>query len=354
MAVLEIKPTSGMKLRVAAVMLAATVTLGVLVWLLSGGGAAVFARKASLKTYLPDATGLSDGAAVRIDGIQVGTIRRISISGYLDLQRSVRVDMRVDAAYLPKIPADSLTSITSNTMIGDKFLDIAPGKNPLTVADGGELPSEPEETAADKAHLIQGLQNSLHKVDSMVTELASPDTPIGHYIVGEAEYDQMIHSVEVFEHDMHVMVASRNPAEDVVFTTTLYAKIQKPVRDIDDALQAIQRGEGVAGHLYTSDDQYNQILASMKDLRKSIADMRATMEKSGESLRDEETYRKVRRMLASTDATLAALNRGEGGTGELLNSPRFYESLVGSLKSIQDMLRDFDANPKKYTRVKLF
>lgn len=343
-----------MILSVAAVILFSFAMVGVIVWLLTGGGAGLLARKVNIKTYMPDATGLSLDAPVRISGIQVGVVKNIAVSRYLDAQRAVRVELRVESKYLAKIPVDSLTSIGSDTLIGDKFVDIAAGRSGKTATDGSELPSEPEESAADKADLIFALQDSMRKVDTMLQQVASPDTPIGHYIVGEKEYGQMIRSVDVFEKEMRALVARGNPAVDVVFSTTLYSKWDASIRQIDDTMQSIQKGEGAAGRLYASDEQYNSILSHVRDLRKSIADMRANIRKAGPGLRDEETYLKITRMLASTDNMLAALNRGEGTAGELLTSPQLYESLAGSLKNLEDLLRDFNGNPRKYLRVKVF
>lgn len=343
-----------MKQRVFGVIVSACVVVAVIVWLLTGGGVGLFARKVNLKTYMPDATGLEISSPVRINGIQVGAVRRIAVSGYLDKQRAVRVDLRVDRVYLRSIPSDSVTSIGADTLIGNKFIDIDPGKNKLTVADGGELPSEPADSAADKADLIFGLQDSLRKVDSMVAQIASPDSPIGHYIVGGKEYDQMLSGVAGIESDMRSLAERGNKTGKAVFSTSLYTTWDTSLRQIDDAMRAMQRGEGVAGRIYASDEQYNAMLGQVRGLRESIGRIRADMEKAGPGLRDEESYRKIRRMLASTDAMLAALNRGEGQAGELLASPQLYESLIGSLKSLDDLLRDFDGNPRKYLRTKLF
>lgn len=354
MAELEIKPTSAMILRVAGLILSSAMMVGVLVWLLTGGGVGLLARKVDMKTYMPDATGLELGAPVRLDGIQVGAVKNIAVSGYLDTQRAVRVILRVEASYLAKIPSDSLTSIGSDTLVGDKFVDIAAGKSTQKVSEGSELPSEPAESAADKADLIYGLQDSLRKVDSMVADIASPDTPVGHYVVGEQEYTQMLRTVGAFEKDMRDLVARGTPASEAVFTTNMYTDWDNSIRKIDNTLQSIQKGEGAAGHFYASDEQYNTILTQLRDLRKSIAQLRADMQNAAPGLRDEETYLKITRMLASTDAMLSALNRGEGSAGELLTSPQLYESLVGSMKSLEDLVRDFRTNPKKYLRTKLF
>src|SRR4051812_49313955 len=132
---LEIKPTPSMRLKVAGVITSAGTIVFVLVWLLTGGGVGLFARKVDVKTYIPDATGLAVGAPVRLNGIQVGAVRNIAISGYLDTQRAVRVGLRLETIYLESIPSDSLTSIGSDTLIGEKFLDIAAGKNAATIVD---------------------------------------------------------------------------------------------------------------------------------------------------------------------------------------------------------------------------
>ena len=354
MAELEIKPTSAMILRVLSVLASATAIVAVLVWLLTGGGAGLFARKVNMKTYMPDATGLSVRAPVRLDGIKVGEVKNIAISGYLDMQRAVRVDLRVDEAYLPKLPSDSQTSIGSDTLIGDKFVGIAAGKSKTTAGEGSELPSEPEASAEDKADLIFALQDSMKKVDSMLQDIGNPETPIGHYVVGDKEYGQMLRSIDSAERSMRALVARGNPTGDMVFTTSLYANWDKSLKQIDDSMQAIQRGEGAAGHLFVSDELYNKLLSQIRDLRNSLVQFHANMEKAGPGLRDEETYRRIVAMLISTDKTISSLNRGEGQAGELLNNPELYESLVGSLKSLNDLLRDFGANPKKYLRAKVF
>lgn len=354
MAELEIKPSPRMLLRIGAVVGSAGVLVFVLIWLLTGGGVGLFARRVEMKTYMPDATGLGVGAPVRLNGIQVGAVKSIAISGYLDMQRSVRVGMKIDANFLSRIPVDSQTSIGSDTLIGDKFVDIAEGKESRIAGDGSELRSEPADTAADKADLIYSIQNSLRKVDDILIAVASPDTPVGHYVMEDKEYNSMIHSVEAFEQSMRGLVASGQPAADAVFTTALYSKWEKAILNVDETLAAIQRGEGATGRFYASDEQYNQILAQVRDLRKSIADFHEGLKKTGTSLQDEETYRKLTRILASMDASISALNRGEGKAGDLLTNPQAYESLSESLKNLAAVLKDFRGNPKKYLRAKVF
>ncbi len=160
----------------------------------------------------------------------------------------------------------------------------------------------------------------------------------------------MLHSVDVFEKGMRSLAAKTSGTGQAVFTTTLYATWDKSLKQIDDTMQAMQRGEGATGHLFASDEQYNTILGQVRDLRKSIGEFRADMAKAGPGLRDEETYNKITRMLAATDAMISALNRGEGSMGELLTNPQLYESLQGSIRNLGEVLKDFNSNPQKYLR----
>jgi phospholipid/cholesterol/gamma-HCH transport system substrate-binding protein len=351
---LEIKPTAAAKTRVAVVILSALAIGGTLVFLLTGGGRVLFASHTTIYTYVPDAAGLLQPAEVRLDGIPVGTVKTIQLSGLLDPQRVVRVEMSVDTAYLRNIPSDSTTSITEDNPVGWEFVGIDGGKSPIPVHADGTLPSAPLKQAADRADLVKSLQDELHTVDELVTEMSSPNTQIGRFITGEQEYDELIARVATFDKSLHAFEGPDSSVGQMLFSDALYNRIQGYIRRVDDTLASIQRGEGAAGRLFASDEQYNEFLRDLRDLHNSLEDANAGKGKLGPLLRDDADYRKIRRLLAQTDAMIASLNAGEGGMGELLKNPRLYESLTGSLKNVQELLRDLREHPQKYLRYKLF
>ncbi len=172
--------------------------------------------------------------------------------------------------------------------------------------------------------------------------------------MGEKEYNQALKYVESFDKQMQTVLSTDNAVGQSFFTMDVYNKVEKVILQADDTLQSIQKGQGMAGRLYASDELYNTALSKVSDVRKSIADARAQITKMAPELRDDERYVKLQHTLATMDETLAALNRGEGRGGELLTSPQLYESLTGSLKNLQALLKDFRENPRKYLRLKVF
>jgi phospholipid/cholesterol/gamma-HCH transport system substrate-binding protein len=129
----------------------------------------------------------------------------------------------------------------------------------------------------------------------------------------------------------------------------MYNQIHNSVLSVDKTLTSIQNGEGTAGRLFVSDDQYNQFVRQLTDLRASLA-----AANSSPLLQDDASYVRITRLLAATDAMIASLNAGEGRAGRLLTNQQLYESLNGSLKSMETLLRDFREDPRKYLRIKAF
>src|ERR1700686_3577414 len=99
MAELEIIPTPKMRLRVAALVCVSIGLSCTEMYLLAGGGADFFARRTTLTTYMADAAGVSTESEVRLSGLTIGKITSVELSGSLDPQRIVRIQMRVLTRY---------------------------------------------------------------------------------------------------------------------------------------------------------------------------------------------------------------------------------------------------------------
>jgi phospholipid/cholesterol/gamma-HCH transport system substrate-binding protein len=346
---LEIKPTAAMKARVLAIMLIAAFLGIFLSYLMFGGGGDFFAQKTTLTTYMPDATGLATASEVRLSGIRIGKVDSVEFSGLLDPQRAIRVQASILKRYLKSIPIDSQTDIGSDTLVGYAFVDINEGKSATPLGEGGILQSEPLKQAVDRADMVKVLQNNLDRVDQILIDVSSGQTKLGQFVRGDAEYNQLLSGIGNFDNAMHAFITPRSQVGQAFFSLQMYNQIRDSVLRADNTLLAIQRGEGAAGKLFASDAQYDDLVRQLTGLRASLADLNASP-----MMQNDQSYRSLQKMLAATDSLLNSLNAGEGRTGQLLASPQLYESLNGSLRAMQEMLRDLQSNPRKYLRFNVF
>lgn len=342
MAELEIKPTSGMRLRVLGIIVAGIAISLTLVYLLLGGD--FFAQRTTITTYMPDATGLDTTSEVRLSGIRIGSVEKVTLSNSLDRQRAVEVRLRVLTRYLKGIPSDSRTDISADTLVGSQFVDIAEGKSPIPISENGVLSSEPVKEAEDRADLIKSVQDRLKQVDAILVDMSSNQGGLGRFFLGQGEYDQLLAVVSNFDNAIHTFLNPKSDLGKTFYSLELYDRIRTPLLNLDQTLMSLQNGQ-----LFASDQQYDDALAQIRDVRASLARLN-----SANILQDDEAYRRIARLLADTDQTIASLNAGEGRAGQLLASPQLYESLNGSVGGMETFLRDLRENPHKYLRYKIF
>src|ERR1039458_6891594 len=125
------------KFRVLTVCVAALVILSTLAYLLTGGS--LFTERATMYLYIPDATGLGPGAPVRVDGIGVGKVRSVALSGSSDPGRVVKVTIKAERDRLAQIPVDSFAQLSADTLVGDMFVDVTSGRSASHIQPNDEI-----------------------------------------------------------------------------------------------------------------------------------------------------------------------------------------------------------------------
>jgi phospholipid/cholesterol/gamma-HCH transport system substrate-binding protein len=349
---LEIKSTTGQRVRSLIVIAVAAGLAATLSLLLIGGGGDLLARRTTITTYMPDGTDLAGYSVVRVGGIPIGKVSSVALSGLLDPQRAVRVELRVVTKFLKNIPIDSQTNIGKDTLVGYPFIGIDPGKSRVSLPENGVLQSEPLQAAGIRADQIRAMEDTFQQIGDLLGGISSPDSSIGQIIYGTAQYDDLIRQVANADRLLQAFITPKSTIGQAFYSLEAYDLIRAKVLAADQAMVDIQSGGGVAGRLFVSDDQYAAAVRTMTDLRQTLADLNAGKGATGKLLTDDETYEKITKMLVSTDATLASLNAGEGKVGDLLLSPQLYESLNGQLRSLQALMKDLRGNPTKYLRYK--
>ena len=110
------------QLRVGLTLVFASITLAILIFLMSGTGG-WFTKKIVLKSYFDNAGGLRNGAAVRLDGVDIGNVVAIRLVPDKPLT-PVEVIMKVVTKYHRNLHKDSYTSLSTAGVLGETYIDI--------------------------------------------------------------------------------------------------------------------------------------------------------------------------------------------------------------------------------------
>ena len=329
------------KVRASAVILAGLVILGTVVYLLTGG--TFLEPRTQIYLYLPDATGVAPGSPVRVDGIGVGKVILVELSGSNEPNRVVKVTMSIERDRLTSITDDSTAQTTSDTIIGDKFVDVTSGTGPKHLMPRGEIQFKGSGDVMQRLDLAQ-FQQRLHLMEVLLDEIEQGKSPLGELIMGETIYNGLRDKVADLQRGIHVAADTTTAVGQALYTDALYRKITEPVRQLDESLARLQSGQGVGGTLLRNPLQYEQALTQVAALRRSIDGLHGA-----EMITGERSYNDWTRQVAAIIRQVDQFN-----AGPLLTTSAVYDNLQGMAKELQTTTKEFRENPRKFLRIKLF
>jgi phospholipid/cholesterol/gamma-HCH transport system substrate-binding protein len=150
------------EVKVGLIVAAGFVALLFVYWFLRG----MQVRSATYTMYgvFPNALRLDRGSIVRMAGVQIGNVSRTSLQGI-----RARVDMRIDKEIV--IPRDSVARITTGGLVGENYVEIAPGRSGSRLRDGARIntavavqPEQLMEQASDILNQLSAATRSINEV----------------------------------------------------------------------------------------------------------------------------------------------------------------------------------------------
>jgi phospholipid/cholesterol/gamma-HCH transport system substrate-binding protein len=134
---LMVKQTPGRGRMAAMIVFALSCVLILLfLWVSFGGSVPLSAKSYRVKVAFPEAQLLVTEADVRISGINVGKVKKLTVQK--SPPRTVAT-LEIDHQYGP-IPKDTKATLRQKTLLGETYVELAPGnKSSGNVADGGRL-----------------------------------------------------------------------------------------------------------------------------------------------------------------------------------------------------------------------
>jgi phospholipid/cholesterol/gamma-HCH transport system substrate-binding protein len=344
------------KLRVGITALVALAIVGTLIFLLTTSGN-VFKRKIYLRMYMDDASGTSESAPVRLNGIPVGNVKKIELSGSKDPNRAVEFILEVKGEYQNDIPEDSVAMISASNLLGDKFINITRGRSPTAVKNGAEIKSaqvqDIPELMAESANMLGTFQNILKRVDSLVGGIESGQGNVGKLIKDEELYNRLNGIAAEGQQLLGDIRHGKGTLSRFIYDDALYEEIRSPLRRIDDLLGGLQKGEGTAGKLMKDPLLWDDVHKTIGEIHTLINTVNSGKGTVGKLLNDDQLSNQLNSLVAKLNSTVDRINSGQGSLGQFVVNPQLYDTLNGATREMQSLVKDMRANPKKFLTIQL-
>ncbi len=276
-------------------------------------GIDIFGNTANYYVAYDEITGINSASPILIQGVKVGKVTEI----ILEPEKSDKVTVKLSIKKRYKIPADSYAKIFSPGLMSSMAIGLELGSSSNHLQNGDTISSKVElgimDLAADKLVEVTDM------VSVLGAELTVAMNSINELISGnKGNIDTTLSSLSKISSDMASLLDSQssNIEQTVEGFTKLSTSLGENSQDIDDII--------------------NNLSALSSEL--SQADLATSLSTTLEEL----------------NSTLSKINSAEGSVGKLINDEELYTNLAAVGGSLNELLIDMQANPKRYVHFSLF
>ena len=346
------------QLRVGLTVIFASATLAILLFLMSGT-TGLFNRRITLISFFDNASGLRVGAPVRLSGVDIGNVVAIRVVPDKDKQVTpVEVIMKVGTKYGFDLRRDSMTSLETAGVLGETYLDIDSSQAIGPTAQNGDtLPTHvhPDfnEVVRSSQSTLQNMDALLKRADRILAFAESGKGSLGKLIYDPTLYDRFSQTVVEFKQVVDEIAKGQGSLGQLINSNDAYTKFVATLDKINAVADDMQAGKGTAGKFLKDPSLYDNANDTIANFRKVSEDINAGKGTLGKLTKDEELAQKIDTTMSKLAALTTALEEGKGTAGRFLKDETLYNNLNQATVSLQDFMKAFRENPKKYLSIKL-
>jgi phospholipid/cholesterol/gamma-HCH transport system substrate-binding protein len=344
------------QLKVGVVVIVASITLATLIVLMSGGG--LFTSKIILKSYFPDASGLAEGAPVRLSGVDIGNVKRVMVAKDHPPDRPVLVTMKVNTKYHFFLRKDSVTLLSTAGVLGATYINIDSSHATKAEAEDGDVLESKEVKGYDDVvraanSSLENMDVLLKRLDRIVSYVESGQGSVGKLIYDPSLYNRVNTTVAEFQKVVSQISEGQGSLGKLITDDDLYNKANASIDKINQLIDEVNAGNGTIGKFLKDPSLYdnaNKTVANVKQLTDDINAGKGTL---GKLARDQEFANKLQTTMDRLSEMVNRLNAGEGSAGKFLRDPAMYDNTNKLLTDTQDLIKAIRQNPKKYLTIHL-
>ena len=341
----EPKSRTGLRIAIGAVVaLIALAIVGII-------GRLTFLRNEfDLTTLIDDSAGIAPSSPVLLNGIDVGHVVRVTLSGSPDPNKTVRVLMRFPRRIMREIPEDSTASITAANLLGDKYLNISRGTHSKHIEPGADMPSTPTEDIGivlSRANVpLNQLNDLLAKIDRIYSGVTKEQGTLGKLLNGNSALQQHVTSATGTGNQL-VQNVQRGQGALNRFTE-LQQEVQKPLARLTAIEADLSGAKGSLGRFLN--DPYTPTLTA--EANQTMAEAKGLIDGFNAGNRTTEVMNRIQQVSNKLEDTVARLESGQGTAGQIMINSQLLDSLRKANRELNSLTADIEKHPTHFAAIR--
>ncbi|MER3446027.1 MAG: hypothetical protein C4291_03965 [Candidatus Dadabacteria bacterium] len=265
-----------------------------------GSESSLFKKTYTVQTSFTNVAGLSEGASVRLSGLRIGSVKQIKFPENPN-NNFIIVTMEINQEGIRRIGSDSVATIRTEGLLGDKYIEILKGTTPL--------PEKIPEVVSIKSYTPPEIEKLLGQSEELVNNITSISQNL----------DELVKAFSTEENVQNISKTIASLRRTLEGSEKTLAKVDTAVSTLNALLVEVKTGNGVLNALV-----YDKNLRAKLD--QAIANINSAAQEIGG---DNGMAIELKKTLSNFREISEKLNGGEGTLGALINDPALYDQVKG-------------------------
>lgn len=298
------KKTTNEKLKLGVFVITALILFVMAVYFI-GERQNIFAKTFSISTNFNNVNGLINGNNVRYSGINVGTVKSISMIN----DSTINVVMVIEEKMLNHIKKDAIATIGTDGLVGNMIVNIIPGEGVnAPISSGDVIKSFTKIGTSDMLNTLSATNENAALLTVKLLKIA----------------DAMADSKGTFGMLINDTIVSSNLKQTVLQLRLMSIEASKSMKELNGIISSINFNESIAGTLL------NDSLQSQK-----MKNIITNLENSSKEIKD---------VINNMNETITNVKEGKGALNYLSNDAEFVKSIEKTMKNINEGTDKFNQN----------
>ncbi len=267
------------------------------------GDISVLFRKPGFPLYVSfdSAAGLEKRALVRMAGVKIGYVKDIQLKGS-------QAEALLVIDYGIKVPRGSMATLASLGLLGEKHIEIIPGKGDGFYHSGETIEGIPPVSFDQMGTLLLSIGDEFKEITQAFNEMLGGES-------AKANFRDTLHNLSKFSADLSEFFGANRE------------ELQQSLRRPSEAMQKVeQRVDEVTQNL-------DELVLLLKDV---VEENRESVKINLERIK--ELLNTTQESLKFLNESLERINRGEGTLGKLIHQPELYQRAEGALDDFEKVI----------------
>ena len=296
------------EIRIGIFLVLASIIMAVFILVVGDVGTLIRKPGYDVFIYFDSAAGLELQVPARLAGVKIGYVKDVRLKG-----SQAEVVLAIDPKH--KIRTDAKALLAGLGILGQKYIEIIPGRGDIYIQPGGTLVSLPPTGIDQVGETLAVVGEEIKETSRMLRELIGTDE-------NKTNIRDLLQNITSFSAELKDFSARNKTTLDQSIRDT-----SRAVRNFDAQMQEIS-------------SSLDALITLLRDMAEENRD---SLQESLSTMRD--AVDKAEKSLQQLNEILKKVNSGEGTLGKLVDDPELYQEAEQAFKDVRSALEPASEMP---------